>query len=223
MSKNQAIQKLLHKSGLCIRKYSPVALSFVASAGVVVTAIAAAKATPRAVALVYADSRKKHDGDPYAYTKKEAFIAAWKCYIPAVAFGASTNIYLFSKLFLSELSAGTQPLDPLPVCFMVEVHFVTSISSFVKNSQRRNEGPRQQGRYARNKQRRKSHGWPYAAIHGFFSAILFCLTAWSGGLPNISRGQCVPGTPLPISAFSISWCLHYPPIPLPRSSPRSQV
>lgn len=53
MSKNQAIQKLLHKSGLCIRKYSPVALSFVASAGVVVTAIAAAKATPRAVALVY--------------------------------------------------------------------------------------------------------------------------------------------------------------------------
>lgn len=90
MSKNQAIQKLLHKSGLCIRKYSPVALSFVASAGVVVTAIAAAKATPRAVALVYADSRKKHDGDPYAYTKKEAFIAAWKCYIPAVAFGAST-------------------------------------------------------------------------------------------------------------------------------------
>lgn len=90
MSKNQAIQKLLHKSGLCIRKYSPVALSFVASAGVVVTAIAAAKVTPRAVALVYADSRKKHDGDPYAYTKKEAFIAAWKCYIPAVAFGAST-------------------------------------------------------------------------------------------------------------------------------------
>lgn len=90
MSKNQAIQKLLHKSGLCIRKYSPVALSFIASAGVVVTAIAAAKATPRAVALVYADSRKKHDGDPYAYTKKEAFIVAWKCYIPAVAFGAST-------------------------------------------------------------------------------------------------------------------------------------
>lgn len=90
MSKNQAIQKLLHKSGLCIRKYSPVALSCVASVGVVVTAIAAAKATPRAVALVYADSRKNHDGDPYAYTKKEAFIAAWKCYIPAVAFGAST-------------------------------------------------------------------------------------------------------------------------------------
>ena len=90
MNKNQVIQKLLHRSGLCIRKYSPVVLSFAASVGVVVTAIAAAKVTPRAVALVYADSRKKHDGDPYAYTKKEAFVAAWKCYIPAVAFGAST-------------------------------------------------------------------------------------------------------------------------------------
>ena len=54
MNKNHALQKLLHKSGLCIRKYSPVALSCVASAGVVVTAIAAAKATPRAVALYVA-------------------------------------------------------------------------------------------------------------------------------------------------------------------------
>ena len=76
MSKNQAIQKLLHKSGLCIRKYSPVALSFVASAGVVVTAIAAAKVTPRAVALVYADSRKKHDGDPYPLTQEEIDLIA---------------------------------------------------------------------------------------------------------------------------------------------------
>ena len=63
----------------------------------------------------------------------------------------------------------------------------------------------------------ESQRWSQRAIPGFFSAILFCLTAWSGGLPNISRGQCGPGTPLPISAFSISWCLHYPPIPLPRS------
>lgn len=90
MSKNQAIQKMLHKSGLCIRKYSPVALSCVASVGVVVTAVAAVAATPKAVSLIYADSRKRHDGDPYAYSKKEAVAAAWKCYIPAVAIGAST-------------------------------------------------------------------------------------------------------------------------------------
>lgn len=89
MGKNQAIQKMLHESGLYIRKYSPVALSCVASVGVVVTAVVAVKATPKAVVLIHEDSRKRHDGDPYAYTKKEAVAAAWKCYIPAVALGVS--------------------------------------------------------------------------------------------------------------------------------------
>lgn len=90
MSKNQAISKVLHKSGLYIKKYSPVALSCIASVGVVVTAVVAVKATPKAVIKIHADSRKNHDGDPYAYTKQEAVTSAWKCYIPAVAIGAST-------------------------------------------------------------------------------------------------------------------------------------
>lgn len=90
MSKNQAISTVLHKSGLYIRKYSPVALSCIASVGVVVTAVVAVKATPKAVVKIHADSRKNHDGDPYAYTKKEAVASAWKCYIPAAAIGAST-------------------------------------------------------------------------------------------------------------------------------------
>ena len=90
MSKNQIIQKMLHKSGLYIRKYSPVALSCVASVGVIVTAVVAVKSTPKALVLIHTDSKKNHGGDPYAYTKKEAVLSAWKCYIPAVAFGAST-------------------------------------------------------------------------------------------------------------------------------------
>lgn len=90
MSRNQAISSVLHKSGLYIKKYSPVALSCIASVGVVVTAVVAVKATPKAVVKIHADSRKNHDGDPYAYTKKEAVASAWKCYIPAVAIGAST-------------------------------------------------------------------------------------------------------------------------------------
>lgn len=90
MSKNLSVQKVLHKTELCIRKYSPVALSCIASIGVIVTAFAAVKVTPKAVDLIHADSRKKHDGDPYAYSKKEAIVSAWKCYIPAVAIGAST-------------------------------------------------------------------------------------------------------------------------------------
>ena len=90
MSKNQAISTVLHKSGLYIKKYSPVALSCIASVGVVVTAVVAVKSTPKAVVKIHADSRKNHDGDPYAYTKQEAVASAWKCYIPAVAIGAST-------------------------------------------------------------------------------------------------------------------------------------
>ncbi len=92
MSKNQAFSKVLHRSKLYIRKYSPVALSCVASVGVVVTAVVAVKSTPKAMAQIHADSRKNHDGDPYAYTKKEAVVSAWKCYIPAVAIGASTIV-----------------------------------------------------------------------------------------------------------------------------------
>lgn len=90
MGKNQAISSVLHNSGLYIKKYSPVALSCIASVGVVVTAVVAVKATPKAVVKIHTDSRIKHDGDPYAYTKKEAVVSAWKCYIPAVAIGAST-------------------------------------------------------------------------------------------------------------------------------------
>ena len=90
MSKNQAISSVLHKPGIYIKKYSPVALSCIASVGVVVTAVVAVKATPKAMVRIHADSRKNHDGNPYAYTKKEAVVSAWKCYIPAVAIGAST-------------------------------------------------------------------------------------------------------------------------------------
>lgn len=72
------------------RQKSPIALAIMASAGVVVTAVMAVKATPKAVELIKADSRKNHDGDPHAYTKEEAVKSAWKCYIPTVAFGTAT-------------------------------------------------------------------------------------------------------------------------------------
>lgn len=90
MSKNQVFQKTMRKSELSLRRYSPIALSCIASIGVIVTAVAAVKATPKAVELIKADIREKHSGDAYAYTKKEAITTAWKCYIPAAAFGIST-------------------------------------------------------------------------------------------------------------------------------------
>lgn len=90
MSKNQLYQKIMRKSGSHFRRYSPVALSCIASIGVVITAVAAVKATPKAIELIKEDSMEKHDGDTYAYTKKEAITAAWKCYIPAAVFGIAT-------------------------------------------------------------------------------------------------------------------------------------
>ena len=72
------------------RQKSPIVLAIMASAGVIATAVMAVKATPKAVELIKADSRAKHDGDPDASTKTEAVLAAWKCYIPAAAFGGAT-------------------------------------------------------------------------------------------------------------------------------------
>ena len=48
MNKTPVIQRALHKSGLYLKKYSPVALSCVASVGVIVTVVTAVKATPKA-------------------------------------------------------------------------------------------------------------------------------------------------------------------------------
>lgn len=92
MIRKQTIQRFLYNSKLYVRKYSPAALSLIASVGVIATAVMAVKATPKAVELIKSDSRKNHDGDPSAYTKKEAVISAWKCYIPAAAFGISTIV-----------------------------------------------------------------------------------------------------------------------------------
>ena len=66
-----------------------------------------------------------------------------------------------------------------------------------------NGGPRQCALYTHNKKRTKSQGWPQRVILGFLSALLCCLTAWLGGLSNISRGQCALGILPPIPAFSI--------------------
>lgn len=65
-------------------------LTCLATGGVIATAVAAVKATPKAIEKIKRDSRIKHDGDPYAYTKKEAVQSAWVFYIPTVLIGGST-------------------------------------------------------------------------------------------------------------------------------------
>ncbi len=94
-------REILRKSRLYLKKYSPLFLTCVASIGVIATAVTAVKATPQAVELIKSDSKKNHD-DPDAYTKTEAIISAWKCYIPAVIIGASTIACIFGANALNK-------------------------------------------------------------------------------------------------------------------------
>lgn len=87
--------KLSQKVGRALKKASPTILTCIGAVGVVATAVLAVKATPKALELVKADSRKNHDGDPHAATKMEAVKSCWKCYVPAAATGAATIVCIF--------------------------------------------------------------------------------------------------------------------------------
>ena len=94
--------KLDHKIGRSLKKASPTILTCIGAAGVVATAVLAVKATLKADSLIKADSRRNHDGDPYAATKLEAVKSCWKCYIPAAATGVATIICIFGANTLNK-------------------------------------------------------------------------------------------------------------------------
>ena len=94
--------KLDPKIGRSLKKASPTILTCIGAAGVVATAVLAVKATPKADSLIKADSRRNHDGDPYAATKLEAVKSCWKCYIPAAATGVATIICIFGANTLNK-------------------------------------------------------------------------------------------------------------------------
>ncbi|MBR1703151.1 MAG: hypothetical protein IJ716_14585 [Lachnospiraceae bacterium] len=85
-----------------LKQIAPTLLCFLAAGGVVSTAVLAVKATPEAEAKINADSRRNHDGDPYAYTKQEAIKSAWKYYIPAISVGTGTIICIFGSNILNK-------------------------------------------------------------------------------------------------------------------------
>jgi hypothetical protein len=83
---------LLSNTKSFLKRSSPTILTCFSIVGVVGTTVLAVKATPKAVELIKNDSRRNHDGDPYAYTKLEAVQSCWQCYIPAALVGFSTII-----------------------------------------------------------------------------------------------------------------------------------
>lgn len=80
-----------------VKRNDSTILSIIGSGGVVLTAVLAVRATPKAYELIKADSRFNHDGNQYAYTKIEAIRSAWKCYIPAVISGIGTIACIFGS------------------------------------------------------------------------------------------------------------------------------
>lgn len=73
-----------------MRKHSPEILTALGIAGLTTAAVMAVKVTPKALEKVRQDSQKNHNGDRYAYTKKEAIASAWRHYVPAVGVGVSS-------------------------------------------------------------------------------------------------------------------------------------
>lgn len=88
--KMTGLSTIMNGTWKAIRKHSPEILTALGIAGFATTAVMTAKVTPKALNKVRNDSRKNHDGDPYAYTKKEAIQSAWKYYLPAVGVGTSS-------------------------------------------------------------------------------------------------------------------------------------
>lgn len=86
MNIGQAASKALAQ----LRRAAPTILSIGAVAGVIGTVVVTSKAAPEALLQVEADSGVKHDGDPHAYTKREAIMSAWPYYIPVIAVGGAT-------------------------------------------------------------------------------------------------------------------------------------
>ena len=75
---------------LALSKRSPEILTGIGIAGMITATVLAVKATPKAIRLIESDSRENHDGDPHAYTKKEAIKSCWKCYIPSAISGVTS-------------------------------------------------------------------------------------------------------------------------------------
>ena len=89
---------LINSSKLFLRRNSPTILTFLGAAGVVATSIAAAKATPKAMALL--EKTKEEKGEEL--TKLEIVKVAGPAYIPAVAIGASTIACIFGANALNK-------------------------------------------------------------------------------------------------------------------------
>ena len=83
------------------KKIVTTSLSVLASIGVVVTTVSAVKATPLAIQRMNED-RKAFEDAGNDYTRKDAVLSCWKCYIPSMIFGVSTVVCIFGANAMSQ-------------------------------------------------------------------------------------------------------------------------
>lgn len=84
------LKKMVALASKKLKRSAPTILSVASVIGVGGSVVLTGVATPKALALIEENSKEKHDGDPYAYTKVEAFLSCWKCYIPTAVVTLST-------------------------------------------------------------------------------------------------------------------------------------
>lgn len=83
-------QGLIKQTGKALKKASPTILSILGTAGVIVTAVLAVKATPKALERIEDAKGTKQPENGERLTPMETIAACWQCYIPATATGIAT-------------------------------------------------------------------------------------------------------------------------------------
>jgi len=87
----------MNKAQLFLKSHSPMILTIIGSAGVIITSVLAVKATPKALELIE-DTKKTSDEK---LTKMDIVRVAWRPYVPAVISGASTILCIFGANYLN--------------------------------------------------------------------------------------------------------------------------
>lgn len=95
---NQALQKMCNKSRLYLKRNSSTILTCIGAVGVVATAVAAVKATPKALRLLEMATDEKGE----ELTKIEVVKVAGPAYIPSLVIGASTIACIFGANALNK-------------------------------------------------------------------------------------------------------------------------
>lgn len=99
MNLQQKLGRASHKAKLYLHRSSPTILCCVAAVGVVGTAIAAARATPKALRNLKWAKDEKKDGE---LTKFQTFVAMAPSYIPTAAIGIGTIICILGTNALNK-------------------------------------------------------------------------------------------------------------------------